>query len=161
MLLYLLALALTANPMLVTAPTDVAPAATPALTVQQEDVQAITQVLNDQYAAWNRRDLDGYLEAFWKSPNLLYELDTQVVFGWEDAKAMIERDYANRDAMGIAIPERIQVNVISADNATTVDWWTVQFKTTRVHGISTAAWKKFPEGWRMITAHASSSEFSN
>jgi uncharacterized protein (TIGR02246 family) len=159
MLRWLLALALTADPMLETAPGDIAPASTPTFTQQQVDVQAITKVLNDQYAAWNRQDLEGYLNSFWNSPNLLFVTDGQVLLGWAEVKAMIGRYYTDRNAMGVATPERVQVNMISGDSATTVDWWTVQFKTVNVHGISTSSWRKFPEGWRIIETHTSSSEF--
>jgi ketosteroid isomerase-like protein len=160
MLAWILAIALTADPLLETGSDVAAPTPTPA--IYQQDVQLITQLLSDQYAAWTRHDLDAYMIPFWKSPNLLYVSDGQVFQGWEEAKAMMERNYPDRNTLGVAIPERIQVNIISNDFATSIDWWTIRFKSnTSVHGMSTASWRKFPEGWRMVEAHASSSELSN
>jgi ketosteroid isomerase-like protein len=159
MLALILALALTADPMMETQPDAIVAPPSPA--EQQSDVRAITQLLSDQYAAWNRHDITAYLFPFWQSPSLLYVADGQIFQGWQEVKAMMERNYSDRNTLGIAIPERIQVTIISSDNANSIDWWTVRFKTTSVHGVSTASWRKFPEGWRMTEAHASSTDFPN
>jgi ketosteroid isomerase-like protein len=159
MLALILALALTADPMMETRSDAIV--APPAAAEQQQDVQNITQLLSDQYAAWNRHDIAGYLLPFWQSPSLLYVSDGQIFQGWQEVKGMMERNYPDRSTLGIAIPERIQVNIISNDAANSIDWWTIRFKTTSVHGVSTASWRKFPEGWRMTEAHASSSDFPN
>jgi hypothetical protein len=125
----------------------------------QADIQTITQLLSDQYAAWNRQDIDGFMFPLWQSPNLVYVTEGQFYLGWQEAKAMIERNYSDRSAMGTAIPERVQVYLLSNDYATSVDWWTVQFKKAKVRGISTSAWRRLPEGWRIVEAHATVSDF--
>jgi hypothetical protein len=149
-------MALMAEPILGTATDTIEPQQEP--TDSQADVQAITQLLNNQYAAWNRQDLDGYLLPFWQSPNLIYVTEGQFCFGWQDVKALLGRDYSDRSTMGTAVPERIQVSIISDDNATTVDWWTVHFRNVSVYGISTSSWRKFPEGWRITALHTSASD---
>jgi hypothetical protein len=134
---------------------------TPMEAGNQADVQAITQLLNDQYAAWNRQDIDGFMIPLWQSPSLVYVSEGQFCLGWQEAKAMIERSYADRSSMGTAVPERIQINFVSSDYATSIDWWIVRFKTTSVRGISTDAWRKFTEGWRIVETHATVSDFPN
>jgi ketosteroid isomerase-like protein len=147
------------DPMAETAPESIT--LPPTAVGHQQDVQFITQVLNDQYAAWNRHDIDAYMAAFWQSPSLIFVTEGQVCLGWQDTKAMFERNYPDRQSMGIAIPERIQVNMVSDDSATTLEWWTVRFKKANVHGISTASWRRFSEGWRIIENHTSSAESPN
>jgi ketosteroid isomerase-like protein len=159
MLAWIIGIALMTDPITETAP-DAVPLP-PAAVGHQKDVQAVTQVLNDQYAAWNRHDIDAYMTAFWQSPNLIFVTEGQVCLGWQDTNAMFQRNYSNRELMGIAIPERIQVNVISDDSAITLEWWTVRFKKTNVHGLSTASWRKFSEGWRIVENHTSTAESPN
>jgi hypothetical protein len=33
---------------------------------------------------WNARDIEGYLEVYWKSPNLLVVIDSQQFNGWQE-----------------------------------------------------------------------------
>ena len=70
-----------------------------------------------------------------------------------------ENSLRGQDA-GIPLLERLQVNVVSPDTAVSVEWWTVHFRGADVHGNTSSAWKKFPEGWRAVESHTSSAEFS-
>jgi Protein of unknown function (DUF3225) len=110
--------------------------------------------------AWSAHDIDGYMAPFWKSPLLIYVVDSEVLIGWDGAYGMVRREFPNAQDAGNPVLERLQVNVISADAAVSVEWWTVHFRGTDVHGNTSSAWKKFPEGWRTIECHTSSSEFS-
>jgi 1-carboxybiuret hydrolase subunit AtzH-like protein len=127
----------------------------------QQDIQAITQLLNDEYSAWSRHDLEAYMVPFWQSPRLIYVSEAQIFQGWSEVKAMMQRNYPDKNAMGTAIPESIQVDLLSDDNATTLERWTVRFNRTSVHGISTSSWRKFPEGWRIVEVQSTSIDLPN
>ena len=122
---------------------------------QLPDAQQIASLLAQQYAAWNARDLDGYMQAFWHSPLLVYISEETVWTGWDPVKANLERTYQNKDTMGHAVLERLQTNVISPETATTVEWWTVYLPAAKVHGFTSSPWRKFPEGWRIVEGHTS------
>jgi hypothetical protein len=123
------------------------------------EVQVITQEIASQYQAWNAHDLDGYMAPFWKSPHLIYVVDSDVLIGWESAYGLIHREFPPGQDSGNPVLERLQVNMVNADTAVSVEWWTVHFRAADVHGNTSSAWKKFPEGWRAIACHTSSAEF--
>src|SRR5262245_33684684 len=50
--------------------------------------QAMPKVLDDQTAAWNRGDLEGYMAGYWKSDDLTFFSGKDVTRGW---KATLER----------------------------------------------------------------------
>jgi len=159
MIAWIVALALTAEPIAGTIQGSATTA--PAESQDSKDVQAITQLLNDQYAAWNRHDIDAYLAPFWQSPRLVYVAEGQVCFGWQEVRATMIRNYPDLNSMGTAIPERIHVDLLNGDSATTVEWWTVRMKGANVHGISTSSWKKIQEGWRIVEVQSSSFDSAN
>ena len=47
------------------------------------DEKAITAVLNEQVAAWNRGDLDAFMEGYWKSDELTFTSGDKVTKGWD------------------------------------------------------------------------------
>ncbi|MBV8417238.1 MAG: DUF3225 domain-containing protein [Verrucomicrobia bacterium] len=157
MLPWILAFSLSAAPLEESDPGTAAPSAVSPN--YSADVQLITQQIAKQYQSWIARDIDGYMAAFWKSPLLVYVIDSDVAIGWDNAYGMVRRDFPAGQDAGHPVLERLQVNVIGPDAAVSVEWWTVHFRGADVHGNTSSAWRKFSEGWRTIECHTSSSEF--
>jgi ketosteroid isomerase-like protein len=156
MLPWILAFSLSATPLQETDPGSVAPSTA----AYSAEVQAITKAISNQYQAWTARDFDGYMAAFWKSPLLIYVVDSNVLIGWDNAYGHLQRQFPAGQDAGEPVLERLQVNVVSPDSAVSVEWWTVHFRGVDVHGNTSSAWKKFPEGWRAVECHTSSAEFA-
>lgn len=142
------------------APPDAVPAANVvhAAPAQQADAQQITGLIARQYEAANARDFDGYMAAFWRSPLLVYVVDGTVWTGWAEVRGHIEREYPSRDKMGRGVLERLQTNFVDAETAITVEYWTIYFPRSKVHGVSIGNWRKRPEGWCMVQASTQSTE---
>jgi hypothetical protein len=138
--------------------TDPAASETPSLDYQNQSSQEITQVILRGYDRWNAQDLDGYMEMFWKSPDFLYAADNEIFWGWNQARAALGRGYPDRSAMGKLSSERLEIRVLTSDLATIVNSWAMRFPNAKVVGITTGTLRKFPEGWRVISGHTSSSE---
>jgi hypothetical protein len=158
MLPWVLAFSLSASPLQETDPGTMSPSK--ATVDSSTDVQLITEEIAHQYQAWNARDIDGYMSAFWKSPQLIYVIDSDVRIGWDSAYGKVHREFPPGQDPGHPVLERLQVNVVSPDTAVSLEWWTVHFIGVDVHGNTSSAWRKFPEGWRIIECHTSSSEFT-
>jgi hypothetical protein len=158
MLPWLLAFSLTASPLQESDKgSGAAQTATPSYSAE---VQAITQEISNQYQAWIARDFDGYMAAFWRSPLLIYVVDSDVLIGWDNAYGHLLREFPARQDAGNPVLERLQVNVINSKTAVSIEWWTMHFSSVDVHGNTSSAWIKFPEGWRAVECHTSSAEFA-
>src|SRR5438132_14217 len=112
------------------------------------EVKMITEQIAKQYQSWAARNIDEYMAPFWKSPLLVYIVDSYVMIGWENAYGLVRRDFPAGQDAGDPVLERLQVNLAGSDAAVSVEWWTVHFKAVDVHGNTSSAWRKFPEGWR-------------
>jgi hypothetical protein len=123
--------------------------------IQRTDTDEIADIVEQQFAAWNRRDIDGYMKAFWASPLLVFAVEGEVWIGWNQVRANLLQEYSDTERMGNSILERLQTNIVSPETATTVEWWSIAFHLAKVRGFTTSAWHKFPDGWRIIQGHTS------
>jgi hypothetical protein len=51
--------------------------------LSQNDQQQILSVLNTQTEAWNKGDLDTYMEGYWKSDDLVFTSSGKITNGWK------------------------------------------------------------------------------
>ena len=65
-----------------------------------KDVQAVLKVLEVQQEAWNKGDIDAFMEGYWKSDELQFVGGNGPTYGWQATKEGYKRRYPNRDAMG-------------------------------------------------------------
>jgi hypothetical protein len=141
------------------ATTDPGAAQTPSVDYKNQGAQEITKLILGGYERWNARDMDAYMEIFWKSPDFMYSMDNQIVWGWADLKAELMRGYPDRSTMGTVSSERLEIRLLTPDLATIANSWSMQFPKSKILGTTTGTLRKFAEGWRVITAHTSSCEF--
>jgi hypothetical protein len=51
--------------------------------VSKTDAQQIYEVLLKMLDRWNAHDIEGYLQVYWKSPELLVIVDSEQFNGWQ------------------------------------------------------------------------------
>jgi hypothetical protein len=56
----------------------------------------------------NAHDIEGYMEVYWKSPDLLVVVDAGQFNGWQQLHDSYNNGYPDRSAMGFIQPKRIQ-----------------------------------------------------
>jgi hypothetical protein len=105
-------------------------------------------------------DIEGYLEVYWNSPELLIVVDSEQFIGWQQLHDSYLNGYPDRTSMGFIEPERIQVKVLKPDLALALTWWSISFPTSKqkVVGNTTMNVQKFDSGWRVIAAHTITAE---
>ena len=122
--------------------------------------QQVYDVLVKMMTRWNAHDLDGYLECFWKSPDLVVIVDSEVSLGWQKLHDSYKNGFHNLDEMGVITPMRIQVRLVKDDLAFALTRWTVTFPRSAhaLIGIDSAFLQKFDNGWKVISGHTSATE---
>ena len=48
-----------------------------------QDRQAITKLMADQQTAWNKGDIDGFMQGYWKSDSLIFVGKAAPLYGWQ------------------------------------------------------------------------------
>lgn len=125
------------------------PANVPAPSAESE----IQAVLHAQVEAWNRGDLKGFMEGYWKSPDLIFASGTRETSGWEQVFERYRTRYKSGDTeMGkLAFAYFGGVHVVLADIAYVDGEYRLKTSNGKEsHGVFTLIFRKFPEGWRIV-----------
>jgi ketosteroid isomerase-like protein len=128
--------------------------------VSKPDAQQIYEVMLKMLDRWNAHDIEGYLDVYWNSPELLIVVDSEQFIGWQLLHDSYLNGYPDRNAMGFIEPGRIQVKLLKPDLALALTWWSISFPTSKqkVDGNTTMNLQKFDTGWKVIVAHTSTVE---
>jgi uncharacterized protein (TIGR02246 family) len=121
------------------------------------DDQQVYEVLLKMLDRWNAHDLEGHLEAYWKSSELLVVIDSEQFNGWQQLHDSYVNGYPDRATMGFIQPKRIQVRLLKPDLALALTWWTINFPSShqKVVGNTTMNLQKFGDGWKIVASHSS------
>lgn len=116
----------------------------------------ITKVLTDQAEAWNRGDIEGYMQGYWKSEELIFTSGGQVQRGYDTTLARYKKSYPNQAAMGELTFSDLEVRVLAKGVAWVLGKWKLTRASDSPHGVFTLILKKFPDlGWKIIHDHTS------
>ena len=120
------------------------------------DRTAVTAVLEDQMAAWNRGDLAGYMAGYAKIDTLVFTSGGKVRTGWQATYDTYQTKYGkDPSTMGKLAFSITQVDSIGADGAVVLGTWTVTESAHPGTGVFSVILERRPEGWRIIHDHTS------
>jgi len=136
-----------------TVPTSPPPAP---VSAQTKDETAIRAVLEAQAAAWNRGDVDGYMNGYDRSPNTEFVGGDSITRGWQQVLDRYKQKYDSREKMGTLTFSDLEINVLSNDAALVLGRWRLKRATDEPHGTFTLLFRKTKAGWRIVHDHSSS-----
>ena len=116
----------------------------------------ITALLTAQAAAWNRGDLDGFMQAYARSDTLRFASGGNVTYGWQQTLARYKKNYPDQAAMGTLAFSDLVVTELAPDAALVFGRWQLTREKDTPHGLFTLTWRKTAAGWRIIHDHTSS-----
>ncbi|MFI4980456.1 MAG: YybH family protein [Nevskiales bacterium] len=124
------------------------------------DVEAtsIRSVLAEQAAAWNRGDIDGFMQGYWNSEQLRFASGDSVTYGWAAANQRYHTHYPDRAAMGALEFTGLDVELLAPDAAVVFGHWALQREHDRPHGLFTLVLRKTAEGWKISRDHTSAAD---
>ena len=126
------------------------------ITVQaQNDAASIRKVMDDQAAAWNRGDIQGYMNGYWRSEKLVFVSGDSVTRGWKPMLERYKKGYDTRDKMGTLTFSDIEITILSKDAAVVLGSWSLDRKKDNPKGKFTLIFRKLTEGWRVVMDHTS------
>jgi len=136
---------------------------------QQEDAQeqfradveeGVKHMLVSQIEAWNRRQLEGFMQGYWHSPDLTFFSGATVTKGWEPTLQRYRQRYQSQGKeMGELVFQDLNIDVVSRRAAVVTGSWQLTLSDgTKPHGLFTLIVKKMPGGWRIVHDHTSAAE---
>ncbi|HXE31212.1 MAG TPA: AtzH-like domain-containing protein [Terriglobales bacterium] len=114
---------------------------------------AIRQVMAEQQAAWNRGDIPGFMQGYWRSPQTEFIGAGGITRGWQTVRDRYRARYPSRAAMGQLRYTNLRVTVLDAAAAYVTGNFALLRAHDHPHGVFTLLFRKFPEGWRIVSDH--------
>ena len=121
----------------------------------EDNSAAIRRVLEEQAAAWNRGDVEGFLAGYWKSDATAFAGTQGILHGWQALLERYRRSYPDRRAMGTLAFSRLEVTLLCDDAALVLGHWHLEREAGLTGGVFSLVLRRFPEGWRIIADHTS------
>lgn len=120
------------------------------------DPQAeIRAVMKAQEAAWNRGDVDGFMEGYARSSAIEFVSGDKLTRGWQTVRDRYKKKYSSQEKMGRLTFSEVQVAVLNPDTALVLGRWKLARKADHPHGIFTLLFRRTPAGWRIVHDHTS------
>ena len=126
-----------------------------ACSLSAQDKEDVTKVLADQQQAWNRGDIDGFMQGYWKSDSLVFVGKDAPVYGWQKTIDRYRRSYPNKAVMGELTFDIIQVKVLDGSNAFVLGGWRLKREKDNPRGYFTLWFRKINGEWKIVCDHTS------
>jgi ketosteroid isomerase-like protein len=117
---------------------------------------AIRAVIDAQRNAWNRGDLESYMDGYDRSPNTEFVGGDTITRGWQTVLDRYRTKYSSRETMGQLTFNEIEINMLSKDAALVLGRWRLQRTSDEPHGTFSLLFRKTKAGWRIVHDHSSS-----
>ncbi len=121
-------------------------------------VAEIQSVLSAQQDAWNRGDIDAFMNGYARSASTVFISEDEVTRGWQTVRDRYRIKYSDRAKMGTLSFSEIQVTMLSPDAAVVLGRWRLKRANDEPHGRFTLIFKRLPEGWRIVHDHTSAAK---
>jgi uncharacterized protein (TIGR02246 family) len=121
-------------------------------------VAEIQSVLSAQQDAWNRGDIDAFMNGYARSASTVFVSKDEVRRGWETVRDRYRVKYSDRAKMGALNFSDIEVTMLSPDAAVVLGRWKLKRANDEPHGRFTLIFKRLPEGWRIVHDHTSAAK---
>lgn len=116
----------------------------------------ILELLTAQSAAWNRGDIDGFMQGYLQSDTLRFASGGTVTLGWQRTLEGYKRRYPDQATMGRLAFSEIEITELAPDAAIAFGRWKLAREKDAPQGLFTLTFRKTSAGWRIIQDHTSS-----
>ncbi len=119
------------------------------------DRQAILEVLEKQRGAWNKGDVEAYMQGYWKNDSLLFVGKSGPTYGWQQTLDNYKRGYPDRSAMGFLTFGIKKVDFLAKDKAFVLGSWNLKREKDEPKGYFTLLLRKINGQWKVVVDHSS------
>jgi uncharacterized protein (TIGR02246 family) len=119
------------------------------------DRAAIHTLLQQQVDAWNRGDVEAFMDGYARTDSLRFASGGTEHRGWQATLARYHRAYPDRAAMGTLTFDLRDVRILAPRWAVVFGSYQLERAEDRPSGLFTLLFEKRPEGWRIVHDHTS------
>jgi ketosteroid isomerase-like protein len=115
-------------------------------------------VLTEQRDAWNRGDIDGYMNGYARDRSTEFVSGDKLTRGWQTVRDRYKKKYDSGEKMGTLTFSEINVTSLGSDAAVVVGRWSLARKNDNPRGRFTLIFRRTTDGWRIVHDHTSAAD---
>ena len=121
----------------------------------QSQESAIRAVIEAQRDAWNRGDIEGYMDGYERSADTTFLSGDNLTRGWQTVLDRYKKNYDTREKMGVLTFSDLEIRMLSDDSALAIGRWILKRANDEPHGRFSLVFRRTSSGWRIIHDHTS------
>jgi ketosteroid isomerase-like protein len=116
----------------------------------------IIAVLEKQQIAWNKADIEGFMDGYWKSDSLRFIGKKGITYGWKPVLENYKKSYSTKDLMGTLSFTSLDLTVLDLDAAFVTGNWRISYKEKEeIGGWFSLLFRKIEGVWVIVADHTS------
>ena len=118
--------------------------------IQQDsnEIESIKKMLTNQQECWNNGDIDGFMEGYWNSEELIFtSAEHMPAYGWQNTLERYKNSYPTKESMGELKFDIYDVKLTSKKTAILNGEWELIRKNDNPKGEFWLDLEKFDERW--------------
>ena len=120
------------------------------------DVVQVKTILATQVDAWNRGDLEGFMQGYLPSEELVFIGSKGLTYGWKQTLANYHSSYPDRETMGKLTFTLLELKPLGAEHMLVIGKWHLARQTKDdAAGHFSLTWQKREGKWFIIADHSS------
>ncbi len=123
--------------------------------MKPDAIGQIQRVMDQQQEAWNRGDLEVYMNGYWKSDSLRFIGKRGITYGWQPTLDNYKKGYPNADAMGRLQFTNLSIELTGDSSAYVIGKWMLYRTTDTLSGHYSLLWKRMDNQWLIVADHSS------
>ena len=123
-----------------------------------EQIAAVRSVLDAQAAAWNRGDIESFMDGYAREETTTFVSADKITRGWQTVLERYRKTYDSREKMGTLEFDDLDIKPLSEFYIITTGRWrlTLSSGDETPHGRFTLIFRRTAAGWRIVHDHTSS-----
>lgn len=121
----------------------------------QQPQKSIESLLQRQTDAWNKGDLEGFMQTYWRSDSLMFVGKNGPSYGWQTTLDHYRKSYPDTAAMGKLHFDLLETRYLARDVYFVVGKWHLQRSVGNLDGSFTLVIRRIKGEWKIIADHSS------
>ena len=122
----------------------------------ERSISAVRKVIEEQAAAWNRGDVEGYMEGYAREDSTTFVSGGAVTRGWQTVLDRYKQSYDTREKMGALEFSELEFKPLSPFYIMASGRWRLTRAADSPYGRFTLIFRRTNAGWRIVHDHTSS-----
>jgi ketosteroid isomerase-like protein len=115
----------------------------------------VDSVLRAQEDAWNRGDVDSFMEHYWNSDALTFSSEGKTTRGWTATLNRYRERYPTPEKMGQVKFSNLEITPLGDSAALVLGQWNLERETEPLSGNFSLVLRKFDDRWLIVHDHTS------